>query len=195
MLRSALVVTAICLTVAMTARANEARNAAHPPTANYEAVLQPNGTIKLVPKGGPGAKPPSPPESAQTAGGALQRSISAALKNQQWYLLKNPDGSVNAIYSVPSGNALSSSVFSSIEPGQSIERVSPTAFGYFKEPSARQIRTILEQMMTNAKKAVCGMNDRPSTFGTSVDITVGALVVSGTIRFDVSWETDKLCAA
>lgn len=188
-------ITAIALStmVLPAAIAGARAQAEQTPSSTYEVVPQADGTLRIVPKAG--VSSPNVASGTQGATGAAKPTdltdLSAAFKDQDWFVKVSPKGDPTALYSLPSGETPSATIFSNLRPGESVMKVGAPAWLGTMALSQEQIRAVLELLLANAQGAVCGMPSRPSNFGTQVDVSAG-IGIQGRIAF-AQWDTKDLC--
>ena len=164
------------------------------PTDQLE--MQPGGNFKLTPL--PYEAPPKMGTDVGAPG--LKQLPSAKLgvgqdlgADQDWYAIFGPSGDITGFYSLPSGVVPPESILTGLKQGEMVRKVGASDILTRVVPSSDQVRTLLEEMMANARAAVCGLDNRPARFGTAVEISAG-VGISGRIEFNAEWDTVELCA-
>jgi len=197
--------TAIMLWGPSIASTQELRNDAGvsvPPVMRFEATLDENGKIKIVPATIEKQKAMDPMDSASGKNDALARAAAEIMgKNQLvqqlsqqdvWYL-RDSKGNVDNLVVLPRGLNPDKQIVAMVPAGGDLKRVSSDALLTSWMPDTNGMGEILTQLLEGAQDAVCKLKARPTQFGTEVDISAG-LGVTGRVALNASWETEKLCA-
>ena len=163
------------------------------PAAQFTVQRQPDGSLKVFPKG---AEPRSPAaataDKMSAAFTAEPADVLDKLRSQEFWVTSKPDGALQSIYVVPKGETPPDSMITSTAEGSTIAKVSGANALKRYLPDASDMPEVLSELMTNAKNAVCSMPARPSEFGTVVDISAG-LGITGRVEFNATWVTTELC--
>lgn len=122
------------------------------------------------------------------------RAVQSIIRSQDWYMEIGADGRPRGLYTVPSGNALSSNVVRGLTPGQSLLKVTPQSSFLKVFPSAAEMRREVATFAGNTQDAVCALSRRPERVRARLNVTPG-WSAGGKIVLDATWRTQDLCRA
>ena len=120
-------------------------------------------------------------------------TVQALIRAQDWYLKIGADGRARGLYTVPSGNALSSNVVRGLAEGQSLLKVTPQSSFMKVFPSASEMTHDVEQFANRTREAVCALPYRPERVRARLNVRPG-WSAGGTIQLDATWKSADLCA-
>lgn len=120
-------------------------------------------------------------------------TVQSLIRSQDWYLKVGAEGRARGLYTVPSGNALSSNVVRGLSEGQSLLKVTPQSSFMKVFPAASEMKRDVEAFANATRDAVCALQWRPSQVRARLNVKPG-WSAGGTIRLDATWDTASLCA-
>ena len=119
-------------------------------------------------------------------------TVQALIRAQDWYLKIGADGRARGLYTVPSGNALSSNVVRGLAEGQSLLKVTPQSSFMKVFPSGSEMTRDVEAFANRTRDAVCALPWRPDRVRARLDVQPG-WSAGGTIQLDATWKSSDLC--
>ena len=119
-------------------------------------------------------------------------TVQSLIRAQDWYLKIGSDGRARGLYTVPSGNALSSNVVRGLAEGQSLLKVTPQSSFMKVFPAASEMTRDVEAFANATRDAVCALQWRPKKVRAKLNVQPG-WSARGTIQLDATWDTADLC--
>ena len=155
----------------------------------YDSVVGPGGDLAVRLSNPPEPKPSKLLKVYAPDADQVRRLV----RTQDWYLKIDVQGRARGLYTVPSGNALSSNVVRGLAEGQSLLKVTPQSSFLKVFPTASEMTQDVADFATATRDAVCGLGRRPRSVRARIDVKPG-WSANGTIRLDATWDVGELCA-
>lgn len=164
--------------------------AAHSQTSKFDAVIDADGQVTLVPSNSADTEPSI--TGPETAGEERHPD----LKGSPVYVVTQPNGDVKAVYTDQS-EALSQP----LKPGESVKAVMVNSTGdtvavagsiFEEEYWKRLAKAAATQLMQEAKDSACGFDVKPESITPSVEVSFSA-GFGGTFAVSATWLVKDLC--